>query len=349
MLVLLIASALISSTHGAALHDTLDVKKITDEADSAVALASRAAEGRALSSSDIDHLSHTIGFEHLRERESHFGGALSDSALREFVSGLAKSGQSAAYREEVHELATVDVSAAAKKASAYLPRGTTLRARLYLEIKPRPNSFVFTGADSLPSIFLSVQPGKSPAQVMNTLAHELHHIGVSAACRRTTPVDSSRVSPPVAVLLDYLTAFSEGRAMLAAAGGPNVHPHAADDDSIRQRWDRDVSHAPADIKELSSFIESVLDGRIATADSVTQRGDSYFGVQGPWYTVGWLMTSTVERELGRPALIATTCDPVSLLAAYDEAVARAGARAQLPSWPKALIERLRLVKRSLEN
>jgi hypothetical protein len=73
-------------------------------------------------------------------------------------------------------------------------------------------------------------------------------------------------------------------------------------DSIRQRWDRDVSNAPAQMEELSGFIASVLNGRITTADSVTHRGDSYFGVQGPWYTVGWLMASTVERELGKPAL-----------------------------------------------
>ena len=242
----LIAAALISSPDVATLRDTLDVKRITDEADSVVALASRAAKGSALSSTDFHHLSHTIGFAHLQERESHFGGALSDSALREFVNGLANSGQSAAYRAELHELETVDMTDAASKASANLPRGTTLRARLYLEIKPRPNSFVFTGADSLPSIFLS-------------------------------------------------------------------------------------------------------DGRIATADSVTRRGDSYFGVQGPWYTVGWLMASTIERELGRPALIASTCDPVGFLADYNHAVARAGARAQLPSWPKELIARLRVVQRSLEK
>ena len=276
-------------------------------------------------------------------------GTLSDSALREFVNGLAKSGQGAAYRAKVRELERIDLTHAADKAIAYLPRGTTLRARLYLEIKPRSNSFVFTGADSVPSIFVSVQLGRSRAQVMNTLAHELHHIGVFAACHHAAPMDSSRITPAVATLLDYLTAFGEGRAMLAAAGGPNVHPHAADDDSIRQRWDRDVSNAPRDMKELSSFFESVLDGRIATADSVTRRGDSYFGVQGPWYTVGWLMASTVERELGRPALVATTCDPVGFLAAYDKAVARAGARAQLPSWPRSLIERLRLVKRSLQH
>jgi hypothetical protein len=349
MIVVLTVVALISLSNGATVRDTLDVRKITDEADSVIALASRAEEGSALSSSDLAHLSHTIGFEHLQERESHFGGTLSDSALREFVTGLARSGQSAAYQAEVRALENIDVTAAARKASTYLPPGTTLRARLYLEIKPRPNSFVFQGADSLPSIFLAVQPGKSPSQVMNTLTHELHHIGVSAACRRVAPLDSSRVTAPIATLLDYLTAFGEGRAMLAAAGGPNVHPHAADEDSIRQRWDRDVRNAPEDVKELSSFFGAVLDGQIRTADSVTHRGNSYFGVQGPWYTVGWLMASTVERVLGRPALIATTCDPVAFLAAYNEAVARAGTRERLPSWPKSLIRRLRLVEQSLHN
>ena len=36
----------------------------------------------------------------------------------------------------------------AAKALAYLPAGTPLHARLYLEIKPLMNSFVFTGRDS---------------------------------------------------------------------------------------------------------------------------------------------------------------------------------------------------------
>ncbi|MFI5239662.1 MAG: DUF5700 domain-containing putative Zn-dependent protease [Gemmatimonadales bacterium] len=109
-------------------------------------------------------------------------------------------------------------------------------------------------------------------------------------------------------MLDYLTAFGEGRVMLAAAGSPDINPHSADADSIRARWDRDVAHAPRDIHELSDFIAAVLSGRISTADPVRKRGNSYFGVQGPWYTVGWLMASTVERELGRDALVGTLCD-----------------------------------------
>jgi len=322
-------------------HDSLDVQLVTDEADSVVALASRVAQGRSVSSSDLERLNHTNGFRHLQERESRYGGVLNDSALREFVIGL--SGRIDAYRAELRELEKIDVNAAATRASAYLPKGTELRARMYLEVKPRANSFVFNGVDSVPSIFLAVQPGRTRAQAMNTLTHELHHIGVASACRNAKSVDSARISPPVATLLEYLSAFGEGRAMLAAAGGPDIHPHAADEDSVRLRWDRDVRRAPEDITELSSFAQGVLDGRIATADSVTKRGDSYFGVQGPWYTVGWLMASTVERVLGRPALIATTCDPVALLVTYNEAVARAAAHEALPRWADSLLANLKRV------
>jgi hypothetical protein len=341
MILAIVVFAILAQAHAANVRDTVDVQLVTDEADSVVAVANRVAVGSALSSADLEHLAGTIGFRHLQERQARFGGALADSTMAAFVNELAASGRFAAYREALRRLEGVNVASAAKRASAYLPRGTTLRARLYFEIKPHANSFVFTGSDSLPSIFLSVQPENTPKQAMNTLAHELHHIGVASACREAARIDTSRVTPPVATLLEFLSAFGEGRAMLAAAGGPDVHPHAADPDSIRKRWDRDVLRAPADIAELSSFAEAVLDGRITTVDSVTNRGMSYFGVQGPWYTVGWLMSSTVERVQGRPALIASTCNPVDLLSTYNDAVARLGARRRLPSWPADLVRRLR--------
>jgi hypothetical protein len=68
---------------------------------------------------------------------------------------------------------------------------------------------------------------------------------------------------------------------------------------------------------------------------------AFFGVQGPWYTVGWLMASTVEREGGRPALVETLCDPVRLLRRYNTAAAgrRAGNPAR-PVWSEALLARL---------
>jgi hypothetical protein len=132
-------------------------------------------------------------------------------------------------------------------------------------------------------------------------------------------------------------AFGEGFAMLAAAGGPAWHPHATSDSSARNRWDRDSGRAPADMGELEAFFTAVLDGRLSE-DSLTARGMSFFGVQGPWYTVGYLMARSIEESRGRARLVELICDPVRLLLEYD-AVTRE--RPDLPRWSRAFVDRLR--------
>jgi len=318
----------------------LDVVLVTDEADAVVSVAGRVERGDSIPARDYDRLFATQGFEHLQERSAKFGGPIARADFIAFVDSLGRSHRVDAYSAALARLEATNLASAARLAEAYLPAGTRIRARLYLEIKPAKNSFVFTGSDSLPPIFLAVQPGTTPAQATNTLAHELHHVGTQLACRGAQHPEGARVGAAPAKLLEYLTALGEGRAMLAAAGGPDKNPHAADDDSIQRRWNRDVGKAAADIAELSSFANDVLDGRITSADSVERRGNSYFGVQGPWYTVGWLMASTVERQLGRRALIATTCDPVAFLSAYNVAARHIGGRSAPPLWPDSLLARL---------
>jgi hypothetical protein len=119
-----------------------------------------------------------------------------------------------------------------------------------------------------------------------------------------------------------LGAFGEGVAMLAAAGGPHVHPHATSPEPERVRWDRDVANAAADLWRVEAFLLDVLERRVTDPDSIGRVGMSFFGVQGPWYTLGWVMASTVERDAGRTALVGLLCDPVSLLRAYNAAAAR---------------------------
>jgi hypothetical protein len=191
-----------------------------------------------------------------------------------------------------------------------------------------------------------VQPTESPAQLANTLAHELHHIGLQAACPQPALLHAD---PAQRVLLRYLGAFGEGQAMLAAAGSPDIHPHAADDDTIRARWDRDVAHGTTDVAELSHFFTSVLDGRVTSADSVRRQATSYYGTQGPWYTVGWLMAATIEREAGRAALVGSLCDPTQFIVRYNEAARRANARgAALPTWDPGLLSRLEALRKAAE-
>lgn len=328
--------------------DNVDVTFITDETDAALDIMRTHHSGLIPTEHQWSLLFHSQGYEHLREREAAMGRAFTDSSFAAFLTADTVVGRLPEMERVVPGLERTDVGSAARMALAYLPPNTPIRARLYLEIKPITNSFVFQGRDSIPSIFLYVRPQETAAQLRNTLAHELHHIGTNAACRGFVYADSLHASPSELMLLDYLTAFGEGRAMLAAAGGPDVHPHEFDADSIRARWDRDVAHAPEDMKDLSGFISDVTAGRISTADSVKRRGNSYFGVQGPWYTVGWLMASTVERHLGRDALIGTLCDPVAFLKQYNQVARRSNSttHTSLPLWPSPVIASLSGLERS---
>jgi len=312
------------------------VRLVSDEAEEITHLLGERGRGQAPADSDWQHLFATQGYRHLAERERGMRRAFTDSAFRAFVMSDTLLARAPELDRTLARLEHVDVRAAAAQALAYLPANAAIRAHLYLEIKPATNSFVFTGSDSVPSIFLYVRPHETPAQLQNTLSHELHHIGLNAACPDPAYPRASQAERP---LLLFLGAFGEGEAMLAAAGSPNVNPHLADDDSIQQRWNRDVSHADADIAELSRFFRDVLDGRITSRDSVITRASSYYGVQGPWYTVGWLMASTVERELGRAELIRDLCNPVQLLVDYNGVAMREKSIA-LPAWDTSLLDRL---------
>jgi hypothetical protein len=83
----------------------------------------------------------------------------------------------------------------------------------------------------------------------------------------------------------------------------------------------------------------VLSGR-TSGDEIPQRAMTFFGdAQGPWYTVGYLMASTVEREQGREALIERICSPAALLESYNDAAVLHNTRGAgtLPVWSDSLL------------
>lgn len=157
-------------------------------------------------------------------------------------------------------------------------------------MKPRTNSFVFDLGTG-PGIFLYVNPKVQPAELEAIIAHELHHIGMRAACGESA---DSTAPPGVRAARNWITAFGEGFAVLAAAGRPDVDPHAGSDSVTRARWDQDVAHFNPDLERLERFFFDMLEDRLA-ADSIRQTGMGFFGIQGPWYTVGWKMATTIER------------------------------------------------------
>lgn len=319
----------------------LDVRVETDEADAVLAILARRRAGEAVREEEWARLLASEGYRRLAERERGMGRDFADSTFRAFVLSDSLLAREAELRRTLEAWRRIDATAAARRAFAYLPAGAALRATIYPSIKPQGNSFVWDVRGD-PAIFLYLDPEVGAAEFENTLAHELHHVGYAGACSDEDEDDDGEEAPePVRTARLWLGAFGEGVAMLAAAGGPDVHPHAASDAEDRERWDRDVAAFDRDLAAVQAFLLDVLDGRL-TGDAVTERAREFYGVQGPWYTVGWRMAETVERVQGREALVATLCDPPALLAAFNRAAeerADAGGPT-LARWSPELLERL---------
>jgi hypothetical protein len=302
---------------------------VSDEAEAALAYLRAHRDGATSEVEAWSRVAMSEGYRLLQPREESMGRPFRDEDVRAYLQ--RRSSSLASLEMALREWSSIDMRGPAERAFRYLPTGAKLVARVFPVIKPAQNSFVFqTGTDSA-AIFLALDPARTRAWLDNTIAHELHHIGLAASCPSTT----TATDPRLALVHRWAGAFGEGVAMLAAAGGTNVHPHASSDAADRARWDRDMRNAAADIEAVERFFSEVLGGRIA-GDSVTRRGMEFLGVQGPWYTVGYLMASTIERVRGRDALTAVVCDGVALMRTYN-AAADAGA----PRWSKALLRRLR--------
>ena len=308
---------------------------VTDQAAAAMEILAIRRRGAVVPESAWARHFGSSGYRRLSAREAAMGRAFEDSTFRAFLLSdtlLARAGE---LERTLAAWRAVRLDAAAGRAKAYLPPATPLRARIYLLVKPRTNSFVVEPATD-PAIMLYLDHARTAAQLQNTIAHELHHIGYAAACAEP---DEEAGDSVLATARQWLGAFGEGVAMLAAAGGPEVHPHDSSPRQDRERWDRDVAKAPADLVRVERFLLDILDRRVTDPDSLRARGMSFFGVQGPWYTVGWLMAATIERQHGRPALLAGLCDPVALLRRYNEAAAGSPGAA-LPRWSEVLLDRL---------
>ncbi len=330
--VTLMASALLSTQVPV---PSSDLRLNGDEAKAVLMLLERQEAGQTITDEDWRRLFATEGYRRLKEREAGMGRPFTDEEFKAFVTGEDLRGQRADLARTVREWLAADMSAAEAKAGAYLPAGTRIRATIFPVIKPHENSFVWdTRGD--PAIFLYLNPAVDKMKFENTVAHELHHIGYSAAC---ADVDFPDASAPAKAMNDWLGALGEGVAMLAAAGSPNIHPHATSASEDRARWDRDMANFDRDLRTLADFFNDIREERL-TGDAIVERGMTFFGVQGPWYTVGWRMASAIEEEFGRAALVETLCEPRAFLTAYNRAAAQRGNGKALPSWPAETIEAL---------
>ena len=232
-----------------------------------------------------------------------------------------------------------DVTRAGQLALAYLPKDAHIKAKIYPVIKPRENTFVFDLAND-PAIFFYIDPKLSREKFENTLAHELHHIGYAGSCPSRQAADEiSKLPPSVQSTLTWIGAFGEGLAMLAAAGGPDVHPHTVSNPEERAGWDKDLANFNEDLKRVEKFLLDVLEKRL-TGNDISKTGFTFFGsTQGPWYTVGWKMSVLIEKTYGREKLIECFCDQRKLLSTYNDAARKhnSNSREPLVLWSDAVV------------
>lgn len=330
-----------TNSNAQSLDDRLRITLVADEAEAALSILDARATGATPTAAAWERLFTSEGYRRLKQREAAMRVPFTDEEFRSFVLDDALLERRAALRQALESWTSADLDGAARRALAYLPDGSVIRAKVYLVIKPRTNSFVFD-LDGDPAIFLYLDPDVSGPKFENTVAHELHHIGLAAAC----PDEDTVLPPGVLRARQWASAFGEGMAMLAAAGGPGIHPHAASEPEERAVWERDVANVDRDMRRIEAFLLDLAEERLTNEEEIRTRGFELIvsdGVpQGPFYTVGWHVAAIVERASSRDRLLAALCDPAALLAEYNRVASAANRRGRdLPLWTERLVEALR--------
>ena len=316
----------------------VNVKIITDESDAVLAILAKRKANQSVADADWDRLFSTEGYVRLKKREQAMNRPFEEADFKSFVLSDDLLAKADSLNATLKAWKSTDVNRVAQRPLEYLPRHARINAKIYPVIKPRENSFVFD-VNTDPAIFLYLDPNVNKQKFENTLAHELHHIGYGTACPNSQTTEQIKQRPEnVQRVIRLVGAFGEGFAMLAAAGGPNIHPHAVSDEKDRERWDRDVANFDDDLKKVEKFFLDML-GNSLSDDEINKTVSSFFGVQGPWYTVGWKMCVMIEKAFGRRALIDAMCDQRKLLPLYNRAAGMLNKRSRekMATWSPELV------------
>jgi hypothetical protein len=316
----------------------VNVKIIADEAEAVLSILAKKKANEPITDADWERLFASEGYIRLKKRETAMRRSFADEDFKTFVLSDALAARAPALAETLARWKSADAVRSARLALAYLPKQASIHAKIYPVIKPRENSFVFE-LNTDPAIFLFLDPAMSREKFENYLAHELHHVGYGTTCpAKGTSEAIAQLPRNTQTVIKYLGAFGEGFAMLAAAGGPNVHPHSVSSDVDRVRWDRDVANFDNDLRTVEKFFLDVLANRLSE-EQINETVATFFGEQGAWYTVGWKMCVVVEKTFGRRTLIEVMCDQRKLLPTYNRAAARFNRKKRKPLalWSAPLI------------
>jgi len=300
------------------------------QAEAALTITRRWSTGQTVTDEDWLRLLTNEAHQRWKRRSHEAGRPVSDTDYARFLLSDTTAGQLEAFTRTLGWWTGADWVQAGLRASEYLPHDAVISAQVSLTLMPEAGSYYHGGPDDA-AVFFGLDPELKACEFENRMVHELHHVGSFALAKRRDAGEKSHIE----CAIEWTSAFAEGLAMLAAAGGPEAHPHEKSRAETRARWDRDVANFERDRGEIENFLLDVAAGRLtgATAMSV---GQALLGVQGPWYTVGWKMAVTVERAFGRGAVVDCVADCSGLMALYNDAAVPHG----LTPWSRELMETL---------
>ena len=335
-----VVAALLACSVFAQLPNRVNLKLDASEAEAVLTILDKHAQHEDVTDADWQKLFSTTPYRRLKQRETSMRRPLADEEFMKFVATLDSRREQ--LRQTLQQWQSADLQAVAQRPLHYLPAEATIRCDVYLVIKPQSNSFVFEAATS-PAIFLYLDPKKSRAEFENTVAHEAHHIGLASLDAayeekiKSLPEDERKAAR-------WMGAFGEGMAVLAAAGSPDVSPMADFPERDRVLWDLEAERFDTDLYAVNQFFLDTVHGDLRN-DAVAHEGSIFFGYRGPWYTVGYRMAVTIERGLGRPALVATLADPREFVARYNEAAVNENAKngGHLPLFSAEILKAVRAV------
>lgn len=311
----------------------------TSEADQALNIMAEYQAQGSVRDEDWKLLFATVPYQWLKSRELSMGGSFSDDTFRQFLlapSTLAKRDQ---WKSTLDHMKQANMTALGESVLGWLPAGAVIHARVFPEIKPQSNSFVWRKESEGPAIFLYLAD-QTQSQFENTVAHECHHIGLESLDARQQALQAG-LPENVKRAMKWMTAFGEGEAMLAAVGSSDRHPHWEDDALIRARWDSDMMHFNENLSQVQQLLFDILNGTLSSDVEIRKRASPFWGVQGAWYTVGYEMAVLVERRFGRQVFDDCLLDPRVLLVRYNQVASEANEHgAKLAMWSPDLVSQL---------
>ena len=310
----IIVSALLVRSVFAQPPNRVSLKLDASEAEAVLTILDKRAHYEDVTNADWQKLFSTTPYRRLKQRETSMRRPFTDEEFMTFLATLDARREQ--LRQTLQQWKSANLEAVAKRPLGYLPPQASIRSDIYPVIKPQSNSFVFEAATA-PAIFLYLDPKKSRAEFENTVAHEVHHIGLSSLDAAYEEKIKS-LTEDARKAARWMGAFGEGMAVLAAVGSPDVSPMADFPERDRVVWDLEAERFGANLDDLNHFFLDTVHGDLRN-DAVAHEGSIFFGYRGPWYTVGYRMAVTIEHVLGRPALLATLADPREFVARYNEA------------------------------